>query len=263
MERTDKSAKVDDEHHVSLTNPQGRSSLVIVCEHASNHVPASFHNLGLPSQTLEGQLAYDFGALGLAEQLQRFFDAALVAADTSRLVCDVSRPPASSQAIPDRSHGRFIPGNYALSRSARSARLAEYHQPFERSVAVVLERRQFEGIAPVLLSVHSFIPRIGEDDDDTALLIIHDQDARLARHLEARVMGGEMAFRRLDLSGQEVTWTLRQHAISRHFFNLRIAMRADLLNGHRQQNEAAQWLGPRIAAAIDDCHTGNPRGEDH
>lgn len=49
-----------------LLNPQGRSPVVLVCEHASRHIPLELQRLGLDQVAAEEHIAWDIGALALA-----------------------------------------------------------------------------------------------------------------------------------------------------------------------------------------------------
>jgi predicted N-formylglutamate amidohydrolase len=42
-----------------VTNPAGAGDFLIVCEHASNFIPASFAGLGLEGAALESHIAWD------------------------------------------------------------------------------------------------------------------------------------------------------------------------------------------------------------
>lgn len=61
-----------------LLNPEGRSPVVLVCEHASRHIPLELQRLGLDQAAAEEHIAWDIGALALAEELSRRLDAPLL-----------------------------------------------------------------------------------------------------------------------------------------------------------------------------------------
>src|ERR671912_2375965 len=78
-----------------IENPSGRSPVLLICEHASNHLPARYGSLGLGPAELESHIAWDPGALGVAQALSRLLDAPLVHAGVSRLVLDLNRDPSA------------------------------------------------------------------------------------------------------------------------------------------------------------------------
>ncbi len=60
---------------VGVTNPSGASDFLIVCEHASKFIPAEFGTLGLEGAALDSHIAWDPGALAVAEAMAAQLDA--------------------------------------------------------------------------------------------------------------------------------------------------------------------------------------------
>jgi predicted N-formylglutamate amidohydrolase len=52
----------DDPAPVSIVNPTGSAPVLLICDHASNAVPAALHGLGLIERDLHRHIAYDIGA---------------------------------------------------------------------------------------------------------------------------------------------------------------------------------------------------------
>ena len=111
---------------VVVLNPEGRSSVVVVCEHASSYIPAGFNDLGLSGDALQSHAAWDPGAMSVAKSLSLHLDATLVASDVSRLVYDCNRPPDAPDAMPARSEVFDVPGNANLTSGQRQERIAEF-----------------------------------------------------------------------------------------------------------------------------------------
>ena len=59
-----------------LDNPSGRSPILLICEHASNRVPAAYGTLGLSQADREKPHRLDPGALTVARGLSSLLDAA-------------------------------------------------------------------------------------------------------------------------------------------------------------------------------------------
>jgi predicted N-formylglutamate amidohydrolase len=143
---------------VAWHRPGGGAGLLLLCEHASAHIPPSFQGLGLPASELQRHIAWDIGALALAQGLADRLDAPLAYATYSRLLLDLNRPVEAPDSIVERSEATDIPGNRGLSAAHRQWRQRRIYQPFHAAVdAKVAERRQ-AGIATVVLSIHSFTP---------------------------------------------------------------------------------------------------------
>ena len=77
---------------VEVVNRTGRGPVVLVCDHASNHIPAGYNGLGLVPSEMTRHIAWDPGAMPVATAMSAALDAPLVASAVSRLVIDCNRP---------------------------------------------------------------------------------------------------------------------------------------------------------------------------
>lgn len=139
-----------------IINPEGRSELVLLCDHASNRVPFSLNGLGLSDTLLASHIAWDPGAAALARALAARLDAILILSNYSRLVIDCNRPPGHRDSIPESSDSISIPGNAGLDKEERHKRQAELFEPYHSAIAQLLEKR--EGRPTQVVSIHSFTP---------------------------------------------------------------------------------------------------------
>ena len=101
-------------------NAKGTSPIVLVCEHASNHIPAGLNRLGLARANLQRHIAYDIGAAGVARALAQLLDAPLILNSFSRLIYDCNRAPEHVSAMPELSEVFSIPGNKNLTAVAKT-----------------------------------------------------------------------------------------------------------------------------------------------
>src|SRR5690606_24040260 len=99
---------------VEALNESGDSPFVLVCEHASNYIPAEYHKLGLEERQLLRHIAWDIGAANLTRALSKRLDAAAFLGRYSRLLIDLNRPLHVADSIPQRSEATDIPGNRSL-----------------------------------------------------------------------------------------------------------------------------------------------------
>jgi predicted N-formylglutamate amidohydrolase len=139
---------------VSVVNEAGRAGLVLVCEHASNHIPECYAGLGLPAAELLRHIAWDIGAAALARRLSGLLDAPLFLSGFSRLLIDCNRPPGVPSSIPLRSESTDIPGNRGLTARQVAQRQADYFTPFQDRIAGYLDARGRVAV----LGIHSFTP---------------------------------------------------------------------------------------------------------
>ncbi|QCK88563.1 N-formylglutamate amidohydrolase [Phreatobacter aquaticus] len=143
---------------LTVLRPQGRSPIVLVCEHASNHIPAEYGDLGLPEAELQRHIAWDIGAEGLTRRLSELLDAPAFIAGWSRLLIDGNRPPGAPSSIPEISEATVVPGNAGLSAAEAAARAERFFRPFHDGLARHLDQRMAAGRETRVVGVHSFTP---------------------------------------------------------------------------------------------------------
>jgi predicted N-formylglutamate amidohydrolase len=143
---------------VTIENETGASDWVLICEHASPHMPAGYRRLGLSERDALDHIGWDIGAASLARALSRRLDAALALAGYSRLLIDLNRPLESPSSIPEISERTVIPGNLGLDDAERRLRAERIFHPFHKRVAALLDTRDRAGRRTRLLTVHSFTP---------------------------------------------------------------------------------------------------------
>lgn len=143
---------------VEALNENGRSPFVLICEHASNHIPAEYNKLGLDDHELARHIAWDIGAANVTRALSKRIDASAFLGGYSRLLIDLNRPLHVADSIPLRSEATDIPGNLALNDSERKRRHDLMFHPFQDGLRAHLEKRSADGRRNVLVAVHSFTP---------------------------------------------------------------------------------------------------------
>jgi predicted N-formylglutamate amidohydrolase len=137
-----------------IINANGCSSAVLVCDHASNRVPARLGYLGLEPHQLAEHIGWDPGAAMVARRLSTYLDAPLLLSGYSRLVIDCNRPLNNEESIPEKSAGVSVPGNHGLTAEQKSARINELFQAYHQAIDRLLDKRKHQ--PSVLLSIHSF-----------------------------------------------------------------------------------------------------------
>jgi predicted N-formylglutamate amidohydrolase len=141
-----------------MLNETGASDIVLICEHASNHIPTDYHQLGLPDGELARHIAWDIGAEAVARGLSARLDATCFLGTYSRLLIDLNRPPASATSIPVRSESTDIPGNTDLSDEERQRRIDRLFSPFHDRIGTHLDARDGLRRKTKIVTIHSFTP---------------------------------------------------------------------------------------------------------
>ncbi|RWE42762.1 MAG: N-formylglutamate amidohydrolase [Mesorhizobium sp.] len=143
---------------VEVLNEHGLSDIVLLCEHASNHMPAQYRQLGLDASHLQRHIAWDIGAAEVTRLLSARLDAAAFLSGYSRLLIDLNRPLGSSGSIPVLSEDTDIPGNVGIDAAERNRRAEIMFSPFHERVSALLDCRAAEARPTRIVTIHSFTP---------------------------------------------------------------------------------------------------------
>jgi len=137
----------------------GRASappVIILCDHASNALPAGYGTLGLPEAELDRHIGYDIGAAGVARGLAALLGTAAVLSRWSRLLIDLNRGLDDPTLIMRLSDGAVIPGNRHVDIAERERRIDACWRPYHAAVAGLIDAELVQGRTPILVSIHSF-----------------------------------------------------------------------------------------------------------
>lgn len=230
---------------VAVLNPDARGSVLIVCEHASRALPERLGTLGLSEEALASHIAWDPGALAVAERLSRSLDATLVHQRFSRLAYDCNRPPEAPGAMPDVSEIYEIPGNRDLSPQDRDERTKALYRPFHARIEEIVAARRARGQQTALLTMHSFTPVYHGVKRAVEIGVLHDADSRLADAMLMRAADTSLyRIARNEPYGPAdgVTHTLQLHGLRHGLPNVMIEVRNDLISDETGQDVAADFL---------------------
>ena len=238
----------------AVERPEGRSAVVLICEHASRTVPARFGDLGLSEEALNSHIAWDPGALAVARGISANLDAPLVYQRFSRLIYDCNRPPESPAAMPEISEIYEIPGNRNLDAEERRLRTEALYLPFHDRIEKLLHARRASGLRSIIVTMHSFTPVYRGNKREVELGILHDTDERFADRILA--LTGDAPLYRTERNqpyGPEdgVTHTLKLHGLANNLENVMIEVRNDLIMDDVGQGVMADYLTGLIQQSLD------------
>ena len=237
---------------VGIEGERRRSPFLITCDHAGNRFPERLGDLGVSTIERQRHIAWDIGALGVAQRLATALDAMLIFQPYSRLVIDANRDPARADSIPLRSEATDIPGNKGLTPKAREQRRLEIFEPYHAAIRAELERRAVHGEPTIYVSVHSFTPvYLGASRPWHAGILW-----RSDRHFAQRMLEGLRRDPALQVGDNEpyslqsdVDFSVPEHADTRGLSNVLLEIRQDEITSEQQQAAWAARLIPLLREA--------------
>lgn len=246
---------------MAVVNAQGRGLPVLVCEHASNHVPPAYRDLGLGAADLDRHIAWDIGALGLSQRLAELLDAPVVHATQSRLLLDLNRALDAADSIVVHSEDTAIPGNIDLSDSERRRRQEEIYRPFHAELDALIDKRGASGLGTAVVSIHSFTPSYLGAARPWHVGVIAQNDRSLADLLLTELAGDATICvgDNLPYGPQDgVYHSMERHGEARGLPCAMIEVRNDLIADEGGQRHWAARLHRVLVSALQALHNRNP-----
>ena len=225
--------------------------LVLLCDHAGNAMPPGYGTLGLPPEQLKRHIAYDIGAAAVTRALAAALQVPAVLTRYSRLLIDPNRGRDDPTLIMRLSDGAVVPGNRKLDAAEREVRLRLYYEPYHRAVDEVIDGFLEAGVAPVLLSIHSFTESWKLLPRPWHVGVLFGDDARLARPLlDAFYAEGDLIVGENEpYAGQLEGDCLWQHGAQRGIASAIVEIRQDLIRDAAGQEAWSERMR-RIAGKI-------------
>ena len=234
---------------VTVDNPDGQSSFLLVADHAGNAIPRVLGTLGIAEVERVRHIAWDIGIAEVGRLLADALDAPFIRQNYSRLVIDCNRPPGTPTSITEISEHTLIPGNVGLSEADRKARAREIFWPYHERIEGELDRRRGAGRLVVLISLHSFTPVFKGVARPWHAAVLYNRDPRLANRVKA-LLNAEKKFTIGDNVPYAVTdatdYTIPVHAERRRLDHVLIEIRQDLIADETGQRA---WSG-RLARLL-------------
>jgi len=234
----------EDPSPYTIVNAEGKSNVLLVCDHASNLIPGSLDNLGLGETSLQQHIAYDIGSRNLTRHLIEHLDAPAVLAGYSRLVVDLNRSLEDESLMPLVSDGTVILGNQKMSDAHRSQRIREFFTPYRQAIDGMLNGFRDRGITPAIIAIHSFTPQMLGHQRPWQVGVLWDKDPRipvpLIRNLRS-LPGGLQIGDNEPYSGKHpADYTIDHHAEANGLPHVSIEVRQDLVTS---ESGAEEWAG--------------------
>ncbi len=161
------------------------AGVIVLCDHASNALPAEYGDLGLAPAALERHIAYDIGAAWLTRRLARLLGAPAVLSTFSRLLIDPNRGADDPTLVMRLSDGAIVPGNARVDAAEIARRRDLFWAPYRKAVAETTDAMCATGRAPAVVSIHSFTPIWRAAARRWKVGVLWDMDPRLPTPLLA------------------------------------------------------------------------------
>lgn len=224
------------------------TGLVFLCDHASNSLPPEYGSLGLPPEQFARHIAYDIGARDLTLGLARRFGAGALLTCYSRLLIDPNRGLEDPTLIMKLSDGAVVPGNADISEAERALRIEKYWRPYHHAITGALNHMVAAGVAPVIVSIHSFTPFWKGVPRPWHVGLLWDRDDRLVKPMleGLRAMPGLVVGDNEPYHGALEGDTMNVHGTGRGIPHVLIEVRQDLIG---DAAGVAEWV-ERLSAVI-------------
>ena len=232
----------------TLSREDSDHPLILVCEHASRFIPAGLNDLGLGHEAAREHIAWDIGALALAEGLSRALGATLLAANYSRLLVDLNRPRQAPDSIPAQSEIYQVPGNRDLDEATREHRRQSLFEPFHSRLTDLIDVRVAQGRPVRVVGIHSFTPVYHGQPRVLEVGVLY----REAKEYAQRLIDG-LSQHPLKVAGNEPykinplgDMTVPVHGDARGLESVLIEVRNDLLRTPEGVNRFTDYLAPLL-----------------
>ncbi len=237
-------------------NTGGASQILLLCDHATNLVPADVGDgsLGLSLEEMSRHIAYDVGARGVTLQLARLLDAQAVLSRFSRLVIDPNRGEDDPTLVMRLYDGTIIPANRNITEAEKHRRLLAWHRPYHDAITGRIDTMEAAGRTPALISIHSYTPQLrGRALRPWHVGVLWHHDERLSRPLLDRLMAEpDLCIGDNQPYGGELEGDcLSRHGTRRGLPHVLIELRNDLIATETDQRHWAERLAPILAGVVE------------
>jgi len=230
-------------HPVETVPGDPARGLLLVCDHASNHVPEDLAQLGVPEHEFARHIAYDIGAAAVTRHLAALLGAPAILTRFSRLIIDPNRGRADPTLVMRLSDGAIVPGNARIDEAGKAERIRRFYAPFDAAIDAHVAAAEATGVPPAILTMHSFTPYWRTVARPWHVGILWDRDDRLSAPLIAGLRADPAGLTVGDnepYGGGLPGDTIDRHAIARGLRNALVEIRQDLIAEAPGQIEWAQ-----------------------
>jgi len=219
-----------------LLNERSSSSVFLIADHASRHIPEEYDCLGMEDASLlRRHVAWDIGIEDVTRRMSEKLQATAIFSAFSRLLIDANRYPDDPSSMPYISDGVVVPANEHISNQDRSDRHARFFVPYHEKITQILDAKCAGSKTPIVISMHSFTPIMNDFERPWHIGILWDQDGRIAlpmldvlRKNPTLVVGDNEPYSAREPLG----YTMNEHGTKKNIPHVVVEIRQDLIDTH-------------------------------
>ncbi len=237
----------------TILNAHGAAPAVLLCDHASNAIPAALGDLGLDEAARSRHIAWDIGAADVTRHLAEILEAPAVLSGFSRLVVDCNRSHDDPTAMRQISDGTIVPGNRGLDATARALRTEGCYWPYHRAATGLVDDVAARSAMPAIISIHTCTPVMKDFERPWHIGVLSNHDRRMADLLIGELardstlcIGDNQPYSGLDPHG----YTIETHALPQGRPNVLLEIRQDLVDTHHGALHWAELVGKALANVL-------------
>jgi predicted N-formylglutamate amidohydrolase len=224
------------------------AGILLVCDHAVNHLPPAYGTLGLSCEDLKTHIALDIGAADITRRLAGRLEAPALLTRFSRLLIDANRGEDDPTLVMRLSDGRVIPGNAHIDGDEIAVRRKLFWQPYRDAIGEMIAAMSAQGPVPAVISLHTFTPMWRGVPRPWQVAALWDADVRLAHPLIAALAAaGFIVGDNEPYDGALRGDTLYDQVTRRGLAGLLIETRQDLVD----TTEKAETFADRLAVILE------------
>ncbi|GJD92845.1 N-formylglutamate amidohydrolase [Methylobacterium iners] len=227
--------------------------ILLLCDHASNHVPEDLGRLGVPDPEFARHIAYDIGAAGVTRRLAALLEAPAILTTFSRLIIDPNRGRDDPTLVMRLSDGAVVPGNARIGPDGVAERIRRFYDPYDWAIDAAVEAAYEAGAPPAIVTIHSFTPYWRGVPRPWQVGILYDRDDRMSVPLVAGLRADPAGFTVGDnepYGGGLPGDTVDRHARVRGLPNALVEIRQDLIAAEAGQAEWAERFAKLLRPLI-------------
>ncbi len=224
--------------------------LLVTCEHASNVVPAPLTHTAGDQRWLDDHWGWDIGAPDVVRELVRLKDCVAVLCGFSRLVLDPNRDVTHPDLIRREVYGEPLSFNVNLDAEEVNRRITELYAPYHDAIDKALHARLAVGGDVVLLSMHSFTPKLDDDVRAMEIGVLYDNyDAVAERLADAFREQGFVTALNEPYSGRTgLIFAANRHGREHGVIYIELEIRQDLIDTPAKAIAVARRMEPAISS---------------